>query len=108
MISGTSTVAKTLGSIRRADCVEAELVLASGVYLTFRLDTSKVDLRSLVEVKRTRAHARHHESILIDARLLQAARRAALDAILKHRKAMHLKAAVLPRERRPVQLRFVY
>ena len=90
---------KTLGSIRRSDCVEAELVLASGVYLTFRLAAGKSSLNSLIEVKRTRRYMRPRESIRVDAHMLQKARRAALDAILAHRQAMHMHAPLKQRAR---------
>lgn len=99
---------KAYGSIRRTDCVECEIVLVSGVYLIFRLPTNKVSLQGLVEVKRYRLHMQPRQSILVDAHLLGKARRAALEAILRHRVAMHLLPRVdKPKERRPFQPRLL-
>jgi hypothetical protein len=94
------------GSIRRSDCAEAEVVLANGVYLTFRLETWKRPLQqNVVEVKRGRMN-RRNESIPLDARLLAIARKAALRAILTHRAKMHLPVPPVElRLVRPVQLR---
>jgi hypothetical protein len=83
--------AKTLGSLRRVDCVEAEVVLASGVYLVFRLDTAKsAEVRNVIEVSRTRMGARPRESIQIDSVTYLAVKRGVLEAILAHRAKMHL------------------
>lgn len=99
---------KNLGSIRRVDCVEAELVTADGVYLSFRLPPEKRTLNHLVEVRRSRLNMRQRESILVDAHTLGLARRAALEAILRHRVAMHLLPRVdAPQEKRPFQLRLI-
>lgn len=82
---------KTLGNLRRVDCVEAEVVLACGVYLTFRLDTRKAPgVRNLVEVSRTRMGMRPRESILIDGGTYLAVKRGVLAAILAHRAKMAL------------------
>ncbi len=82
---------KTIGSLRRVDCIEADVVLASGVYLTFKLDVSRVaTVGNLVEVKRWRMHMQPRQSILVDAYTLQRARRAAFDAIMSHRAKMRL------------------
>jgi len=97
---------KTYGSIRRTDCTEAQIVLASGVYLTFRLAADRNTLQSLIEVDRRRMHMRPRESILVDARLLTEARRAAFDAILKHRAAMRLRTVKEKFGSRPYQLSF--
>src|SRR5690349_2759515 len=85
---------KTLGTIRRTDCVEAELVLASGVYLTFRLPADRTVINSLIEVQRSTKSMRPRESILVDAHTLQLARKAAFDAILRHRSSMHIRMMV--------------
>ena len=48
--------------------VEAEVVLASGVYLSFRLKPGREPaVRNLVEVDRYRAHAPRHTFIPVDA-----------------------------------------
>jgi len=82
---------KKLGSLRRVDCVEAEVVLASGVYLVFRLDTGKTpSVRNLIEVSRSRKGARPRESILVDGGTYLAVKRGVLQAILAHRAKMNL------------------
>ena len=93
-------MSKTLGSIRRTDCAEAEVVLANGVYLIYRLETWKSPAtRNLVEVSRKRMGGKQGDSILLDACLVQKVRRGAYDAIMSHRNAMHLPPP-------PVELRF--
>ena len=82
---------KSFGSIRRIDCVEAEVVLACGAYLTFRLDATSLSLRNLIEVKRYRMCMQPRQSILVDAYVLQKAKRAAFDAILAHRSRMYIR-----------------
>ena len=99
---------KSFGTIRSTNCVEAEVVLASGVYLTFRLDAGKSTLNNLIEVKRFRLHMQPRESILVDAYVLGKARRAALDAILAHRRAMHLPVPRQERKRNAFQLPFKF
>ena len=95
---------KSLGSLRRVDCIEAEVVLASGVYLTFRLDASRAaTVGNLVEVRRSRMDMQPRESILVDARILQKARAAAFDAIIAHRTKMHLPAPKPVRPPKPYQ-----
>lgn len=82
---------KTLGSLRRVDCVEAEVVLASGVYLVFRLDTLKrATVRNLIEVSRRKIGAQPRESILVDGGTYLAVKRGVLAAILAHRAKMAL------------------
>ncbi len=100
----------SLGSIRRSDCAEAELVLANGVYLVFRLAMSRSALkRNLVEVSRKRKGSKHGDSILLDARLLSAARADAFRAIMAHRAGMRLPPPPIElRLARPYQLRFVF
>lgn len=95
------------GSIRRSDCAEAELVLANGVYITFRLETWKRPLQqNVIEVSRYRKNRTRNEFIPLDARLLAIARKAALCAILTHRAKMHLPVPPIQlRRARPVQLR---
>ena len=95
---------KTLGTIRRSDCVHCELVLASGVYLTFRLDVRTTSLNYLVEVKRERKCMRPREVILVDAHTLRLARKAALRSILAHRAKMHLPALRIQTSPRARQL----
>ena len=82
---------KNLGSLRRVDCVEAEVVLASGVYLIFRLDTAKEPcVRNLIEVSRSRQNMRPRESIVVDAWVYLETKRAVVKAILAHRQKMRL------------------
>jgi len=82
---------RTLGSLRRVDCVEAEVVLACGVYLTFRLDYAKPpEARHLVEVSRSRKGARPRESIPVDAYTYLETKRAVVKAIAGHREKMRL------------------
>lgn len=97
---------QTFGSLRRADCSEAEIVLSSGVYLVFRLEVGKaVRLQNVTEVSRTRKGAQQRESILVDARVLQAARRTAMLAIASHRNRMGRLPPVEERYVKPHQLR---
>lgn len=96
----------TFGSLRRADCREAEIVLSSGVYLVFRLDVGKtVRVQNVIEVNRTRKGAQPRESILVDARVLQAARRTAMFAIATHRERMGSLPPIEKRYAKPHQLR---
>ena len=82
---------RTLGNLRRVDCVGAEVVLASGVYLTFRLDYRKSpEVRHLVEVSRSRKGARPRESILVDAHTYLETKRGVVKAIAAHREKMRL------------------
>ena len=80
-----------LGSIRRVDCVEAEVVLASGIYLVFRLAvTNEPTLRNLIEVNRMRKGVPPRTMFPIDGILYGWVRRGVLRAILEHRAKMHL------------------
>lgn len=99
---------KILGSLRRADWTEAEIVLATGVYLTFRLDPNKQPYRhNLVEVKRARMGSRHGDKIDVDKWLLQSARKEAHRAILAHRATIiRLPDPIEERYRKPHQLSF--
>lgn len=77
-------------SIRRSDCVEAELVLSTGEYLVFRLDVNRKTISYLVEVDRSRMNMRPREVIFIDAHILGAARSLAFNAIMAHREKMRI------------------
>lgn len=101
---------KILGSLRRADCAEAEVVLATGVYLTFRLETWKSPTKwNLVEVNRARKGSKHGDSILVDAGLLRSARQEAYRAIMAHRATMgRLPPPIEERYRKPHQLSFMF
>lgn len=90
---GRKFMSKPLGSIRRVDCVEAEVVLANGIYLSFRLSSEFSDVGHLQETRRTRMGATPRQSILIDARFLQVVRREVVKRILAHRAAMNLRPA---------------
>lgn len=95
---------KSYGSLRRVDCVEAEVVLASGVYLTFRLDTARAaTVGNLVEIKRYRLHMQPRQSILVNAYVLQKVRKAAFNAIMSHRGNMSLPAPKPIRPPKPYQ-----
>jgi hypothetical protein len=99
----------TFGSLRRCDRAEAEVVLASGVYITFRLETWKAPgQQNLVEVLRTRKGAARGDSILVDARELQAARHEAFRAIMAHRATMLLPPPPVELRFRPRQLSFSF
>jgi len=72
------------GILRRVDCAEAEVSLASGVVLVYRLDPRKAPvLRNLIEVDR-------RPRVPINAYTLSRVRRGIIDAIVAHRQKFHL------------------
>lgn len=92
------------GSLRRCDCGDAEIVLATGVYLTFRLTrNAKPVPQNLIETSRRRMGVPQGIAIAVPGILLQHARREAFRAIMAHRTAMRLPDISY---RRPEQLRF--
>jgi hypothetical protein len=101
---------KILGSLRRSSFTEAEVVLATGVYLTFRLDANKQPFKeNLVEVKRFRMGSAPGDFIVVDPRLLRSARQEACRAIIAHRATIiRLPEPVEQRYRKPHQLSFMF
>lgn len=70
------------------DCTNAEVVLVSGMYLTFHLAISAREECALVEVKRWDMSGRARPSLLHDAAHLQRVRSEVTILILAHRAKM--------------------
>ena len=92
------------GSLRHVDCAEAVVVLASGVYLEFRLDPKKEAVtRNLIETKRYRLGVPPRTSILVDGDVYQETRVAVVEAIRAHRAKVYLPPALREVHRQPYQ-----
>ena len=96
---------KYLGSIRRVDCAEAVVVLASGVYLEFRLDPKmEAVTRNLIETKRYRMGVPSRTSILVDGYIYHQVKQEIVKAIKAHRAKMQLPPALRAVSCHPYQL----
>ena len=86
---------KYCGSLQRVDCAEAVVVLASGIYLEFRLDPKKEAVTgNLMETRRYRLGVPPRTSILVDGDVYQETREAVVEAIKSHRAEMYLPPAL--------------
>ncbi len=93
-----------LGSLRRVDRMEAEVV-TNGIYLTYRLKRNDTpSLRNLVEVRRFKHGTRHGEGILLHPRFDLEIRRAVVAAITQYRSYFTFIPPIEERYTKPVQL----
>lgn len=83
--------AKCYGNIRYVRRTEAQLVLASGIYLTFSLKMEHDQQRQLVEIEKSRVKGQKFD-LEIHPALYASARKAAFEAIIAHRATFHLPA----------------
>jgi hypothetical protein len=82
---------KHYGSLRTVNLVEAYIVLASGVYITFRLAKDRTLQQHLVEVDRTRVMGQKM-NLEIHPTVYREIRAAAFQAIMRHRSHFRLPA----------------